>query len=83
MRGLLADSLGKHESLIIVYCQVNVNLRLPVVLSKFLQGAPLSPADFVNQWRALTGPPLKLVEVVCLWMNAFLLNKHANFDRAF
>lgn len=43
---------------------VNVNLRLPVILSKFLQGVPLSPADFVSQWRALTGPPLKLVEVV-------------------
>ncbi|MCO5559346.1 hypothetical protein L7F22_012944 [Adiantum nelumboides] len=43
---------------------VNVNLRLPIVLSKFLQGVPLSPADFVSQWRALTGPPLKLQEVV-------------------
>ncbi|KAI5065138.1 hypothetical protein GOP47_0019833 [Adiantum capillus-veneris] len=43
---------------------VNVNLRLPIILSKFLQGVPLSPADFVSQWRALTGPPLKLQEVV-------------------
>lgn len=43
---------------------VNVNLRLPVVLSKFLQGVPLAPADFVSQWKALAGPPLKLQEVV-------------------
>ncbi|KAH7288142.1 hypothetical protein KP509_31G014300 [Ceratopteris richardii] len=43
---------------------VNINLRLPVVLNKFLQGTPLAPADFVSQWRALTGPPLKLQEVV-------------------
>eukprot|EP00250_Pteridium_aquilinum_P009920 c19029_g1_i1 orf=654-3710(-) len=43
---------------------VNVNLRLPIILCKFLQGAPLSPNDFVSQWRALAGPPLKLQEVV-------------------
>lgn len=43
---------------------VNVKLQLPVVLNKFLQPAPISPADFVNQWKALAGPPLKLQEVV-------------------
>lgn len=42
-----------------------MKLRLPVVLSKFLQAAPISPPDFLNQWRVLSGPPLKLQEVVC------------------
>lgn len=66
---------GKHEFLITALYQVNVNVRLPVVLSKFLQGVPLSPADFVSQWRALTGPPLKLVEVVCFWITACFKRK--------
>eukprot|EP00249_Psilotum_nudum_P016111 c25662_g1_i1 orf=510-3545(-) len=43
---------------------VTVKLRLPVVITKFLQAAPISPNDFVVQWKALAGPPLKLQEVV-------------------
>lgn len=43
---------------------VNVKLQLPAVMNKFLQAAPLTPTDFVTQWRALAGPPQKLQEVV-------------------
>ncbi|KAL7115929.1 hypothetical protein ACP275_04G211900 [Erythranthe tilingii] len=43
---------------------VNVKLRLPAVLNKFLQPIPISAEEFFPQWRSLSGPPLKLQEVV-------------------
>ncbi|XP_043704839.1 AP-2 complex subunit alpha-1-like [Telopea speciosissima] len=43
---------------------VNVKLRLPAVLNKFLQPISLSAEEFFPQWRSLSGPPLKLQEVV-------------------
>ncbi|KAL5981948.1 hypothetical protein ACLOJK_016015 [Asimina triloba] len=43
---------------------VNVKLRLPAVLNKFLQPTPVSGEEFFRQWRSLAGPPLKLQEVV-------------------
>ncbi|OIW15799.1 hypothetical protein TanjilG_04334 [Lupinus angustifolius] len=42
---------------------VNVKLRLPAILNKFLQPIPVSAEEFFPQWRSLTGPPLKLQEV--------------------
>ena len=46
--------------------QVNVKLRLPAVLNKFLHPISISAEEFFPQWRSLTGPPLKLQEVVCI-----------------
>ncbi|XP_059627147.1 AP-2 complex subunit alpha-1-like isoform X3 [Cornus florida] len=43
---------------------VNVKLRLPAVLNKFLQPISMSADDFFPQWRSLSGPPLKLQEVI-------------------
>ncbi|KMT01804.1 hypothetical protein BVRB_9g210860 [Beta vulgaris subsp. vulgaris] len=43
---------------------VNVKLRLPAVLSKFMQPISVSAEEFFPQWRSLSGPPLKLQEVV-------------------
>ncbi|MBA0739873.1 hypothetical protein Gogos_013101, partial [Gossypium gossypioides] len=42
---------------------VNVKLRLPAVLNKFLQPIPVPAEEFFPQWRSLSGPPLKLQEV--------------------
>ncbi|CAN6452637.1 unnamed protein product [Victoria cruziana] len=43
---------------------VDVKLRLPAVLNKFLQPITMSAEEFFPQWRSLSGPPLKLQEVV-------------------
>ncbi|KAF6150391.1 hypothetical protein GIB67_034090 [Kingdonia uniflora] len=43
---------------------VNAKLRLPAVLSKFLQPISVSSEEFFPQWRSLSGPPLKLQEVI-------------------
>ncbi|KAJ6801539.1 AP-2 complex subunit alpha-2-like [Iris pallida] len=43
---------------------VNVKLRLPAVLSKFLQPISVSAEEFFPQWKSLSAPPLKLQEVV-------------------
>eukprot|EP00850_Spirogloea_muscicola_P012756 SM000084S23092 [mRNA] locus=s84:17407:23674:+ [translate_table: standard] len=43
---------------------VTVRLRLPVVMSKILQAAPLSGADFFARWKVLAGPPQKLQDVL-------------------
>lgn len=43
---------------------VNIKLRLPAVINKFLQPLTLTADEFFAQWRSLTGPPLKLQEVV-------------------
>ncbi|XP_010278259.1 PREDICTED: AP-2 complex subunit alpha-1-like isoform X2 [Nelumbo nucifera] len=43
---------------------VNVKLRLPAVLNKFLQPISVAAEEFFPQWRSLSGPPLKLQEVV-------------------
>ncbi|KAI5666510.1 hypothetical protein M9H77_16363 [Catharanthus roseus] len=43
---------------------VNVKLRLPAVFNKFLQPIQVSGEEFFVQWRSLSGPPLKLQEVV-------------------
>ncbi|XP_060169715.1 AP-2 complex subunit alpha-1-like isoform X1 [Lycium barbarum] len=43
---------------------VNVKLRLPAVLNKFFQPITVSAEEFFPQWRSLSGPPLKLQEVV-------------------
>lgn len=45
---------------------MNVKLRIPAVLNKFLQPIPVSAEEFFPQWRSLSGPPLKLQEVVCM-----------------
>ncbi|KAF6141692.1 hypothetical protein GIB67_027870 [Kingdonia uniflora] len=42
---------------------VNAKLRLPAVLSKFLQPMSVSSKEFFPQWRSLSDPPLKLQEV--------------------
>nr|GMD07981.1 AP-2 complex subunit alpha-1-like [Ipomoea batatas] len=43
---------------------VNIKLRLPAVLNKFLQPITVTSEEFFPQWRSLSGPPLKLQEVV-------------------
>lgn len=43
---------------------VNIKLRLPAVLNKFLQPISVSAEEFFPQWKSLSGPPLKLQEVV-------------------
>ncbi|KAL0370146.1 UNVERIFIED_CONTAM: AP-2 complex subunit alpha-1 [Sesamum angustifolium] len=43
---------------------VDAKLRLPAVLNKFLQPITVSAEEFFPQWRSLSGPPLKLQEVV-------------------
>ncbi|KMZ67831.1 putative AP-2 complex subunit alpha [Zostera marina] len=43
---------------------VNPKLRLPAVLNKFLQPVAISAEEFFSQWKLLTGPPLKVQEVV-------------------
>ncbi|XP_065865047.1 AP-2 complex subunit alpha-1-like isoform X2 [Euphorbia lathyris] len=43
---------------------VNVKLRLPAVLNKFFQPILVTADEFFPQWRSLSGPPLKLQEVV-------------------
>ncbi|KAL1200907.1 AP-2 complex subunit alpha-2 [Cardamine amara subsp. amara] len=43
---------------------VSAKLRLPAVLNKFLQPLQLTSEEFFPQWRSLSGPPLKLQEVV-------------------
>ncbi|CAO2814651.1 unnamed protein product [Amaranthus hypochondriacus] len=43
---------------------VNVKLRLPAALNKFLQPIAVTAEEFFPQWRSLSGPPLKLQEVV-------------------
>ncbi|GAA0149720.1 membrane traffic protein [Lithospermum erythrorhizon] len=43
---------------------VNAKLRLPAVLNKFFHPVSVTAEDFFPQWRSLTGPPLKLQEVV-------------------
>ncbi|XP_024401232.1 AP-2 complex subunit alpha-2 isoform X2 [Physcomitrium patens] len=43
---------------------VSAQLKLPVLINKFLQPVTVSANDFVARWRALAGPPLKLQEVV-------------------
>ncbi|KAL9247389.1 hypothetical protein vseg_020825 [Gypsophila vaccaria] len=43
---------------------VNVKLRIPAVLNKFLAIMSVSAEEFFPQWRSLSGPPLKLQEVV-------------------
>lgn len=46
--------------------QVSAQLKLPVLINKFLQPVTVSANDFVARWRALAGPPLKLQEVVSI-----------------
>lgn len=43
---------------------VNFKLRLPAVFNKFLQPISVSIEEFFPQWRSLSGPPLKVQEVV-------------------
>ncbi|KAI8524237.1 hypothetical protein RHMOL_Rhmol13G0134900 [Rhododendron molle] len=43
---------------------IDVKLRLPAVLNKFFQAITVSAEEFFPQWRSLSGPPLKLQEVV-------------------
>ena len=44
-----------------------MKLRLPAVFNKFLQPISISAEEFFPQWRSLSGPPLKLQEVVRLF----------------
>ncbi|XP_073111861.1 AP-2 complex subunit alpha-1 isoform X8 [Elaeis guineensis] len=46
------------------YIQVSVKLQLPAVLNKFLRPISVSAEEFFPQWNSLSGPPLKLQEVV-------------------
>ncbi|KAK3274170.1 hypothetical protein CYMTET_17635 [Cymbomonas tetramitiformis] len=45
--------------------QAQQQLRLPIVLNKFLQPLPVTDRnEFFERWRAIPGPPLKLQEIV-------------------
>lgn len=86
---------GKISSQIALgFIQVNVKLRLPAVLNKFLQPIQMTAEEFFQQWRALAGPPLKLQEVVSpafpscenrykniyiRWKNAYLLDIYVEY----
>ncbi|XP_047330023.1 AP-2 complex subunit alpha-1-like isoform X2 [Impatiens glandulifera] len=61
---------------------VNVRLRLPAVLNKFLQPISLNGEEFFLQWRSLSGPPLKLQEVV-RGVKPMQLNDMANIFNSF
>uniref|UniRef100_A0A2C9VYG3 AP-2 complex subunit alpha n=1 Tax=Manihot esculenta TaxID=3983 RepID=A0A2C9VYG3_MANES len=61
---------------------VNVKLRLPAVLNKFLQPITVSAEEFFPQWRSLSGPPLKLQEVV-RGVRPLLLMEMANLFNSF
>ena len=63
-------------NLILALLQVNVKLRLPAVLNKFLQPISVSAEEFFPQWRSISGPPLKLQEVVCTLGFLFLDSVH-------
>ncbi|XP_020703609.1 AP-2 complex subunit alpha-2 [Dendrobium catenatum] len=43
---------------------VNVKLRLPMPLNKFLQPMTVSAEEFFPYWKSIPGPPMKLQEVV-------------------
>ncbi|KAK8965618.1 AP-2 complex subunit alpha-2 [Platanthera guangdongensis] len=43
---------------------VNVKLRLPTTLNKFLQPMTVTAEEFFPYWKSIPGPPLKLQEVV-------------------
>ncbi|CAL9752652.1 unnamed protein product [Musa acuminata subsp. burmannicoides] len=43
---------------------VYVKLRLPAVINKFLQPISVTAEEFFAQWKSLSGPPLKLQEVL-------------------
>lgn len=43
---------------------VNVKLRLPALLNKFLQPLAVTAEEFFPQWKSLSGPHMKLQEVV-------------------
>ncbi|XP_024023774.1 AP-2 complex subunit alpha-1 [Morus notabilis] len=60
----------------------NVKLRLPAVLNKFLQPISVSAEEFFPQWRSLSGPPLKLQEVV-RGVKPLLLMEMANLFNSF
>ena len=51
---------------------MNAKLRLPAVITKFLQPMSVSAEEFFRQWRSLAGPPLKLQEVVNLFSTQLL-----------
>ncbi|XP_031500109.1 AP-2 complex subunit alpha-2-like [Nymphaea colorata] len=61
---------------------VNVKLRLPAVFNKFLQPISMSAEEFFPQWRSLSGPPLKLQEVV-RGVKPMLLPEMANLFSSF
>ncbi|CAN6452639.1 unnamed protein product [Victoria cruziana] len=61
---------------------VDVKLRLPAVLNKFLQPITMSAEEFFPQWRSLSGPPLKLQEVV-RGVKPLLLPDMANLFNSF
>lgn len=61
---------------------VNVKLRLPAVFNKFLQPIQVSGEEFFMQWRSLSGPPLKLQEVV-RGVRPMSLAEMANFFNSF
>ncbi|KAF3794602.1 ALPHA-ADR AP-2 complex subunit alpha-1 [Nymphaea thermarum] len=61
---------------------VNVKLRLPAVFNKFLQPISMSGEEFFPQWRSLSGPPLKLQEVV-RGVKPMLLPEMANLFSSF
>ncbi|XP_010243374.1 PREDICTED: AP-2 complex subunit alpha-1-like [Nelumbo nucifera] len=61
---------------------VNVKLRLPAVLNKFLQPISVTAEEFFSQWRSLSGPPLKLQEVV-RGVRPLFLPEMANLFKSF
>ncbi|URE08161.1 Alpha adaptin AP2, C-terminal domain, partial [Musa troglodytarum] len=42
----------------------NIKLRLPAVMNKFLHPISVTAEEFFLQWKSLSGPPLKLQEVL-------------------
>jgi hypothetical protein len=76
--GAVFFSLG-NSTVRSMLMQVDVKLRLPVVLNKFLQPITLSPEDFFPQWKALTVHSLKVQEVVRPGLNDAVEDKSSYF----
>jgi len=53
-----------NNAVLVLLMQVDAQLRLPVVLNKFLQPITLTPEEFFTQRKALTVHSLKVQEVV-------------------
>ncbi|KZT44370.1 Adaptor protein complex AP-2 alpha subunit [Sistotremastrum suecicum HHB10207 ss-3] len=59
----------------------SIKLRIPIVLTKFFEGARLNATDFFDRWRLIGGPPREAQSIFAIQLDATGRINHSRYRK--